>query len=142
MKLSNREIIGAVNALDEISAEKLPVKVSMDLAQMAIKLAEPGKAFESVRDSLRKTYDISQEEKDGNVIIKSGLDKKDSKGEQLQKFLDEIKELLNLETEVVIKVINLPEKIAGTCDKCNHNIDVPLQLTQGTMIALAKLVTV
>ena len=145
MKLTNQDVVGAVNALAAIRDEKLPVKVSMDLAQMAIKLGDTFKAFEEVREGLRKTYEISSEVVDDKVVLKSKLDegaKKGEEGKQVQKFLDEMRDLLKLEVEVVVKVVALPEKVAGTCDKCGHNMDVPLQLTQGTMVALAKLVTV
>lgn len=149
MNLTNGEILGAAVALRDIREEKLPVKVSMNLAQLALKLDEPIKAFEEVKSGLTKTYEITQEQekdKDGKVLedekgnIRTIL--KAKKPEILQKFLDEMNELLLLEVEVVVTKVKLPEKIAGTCDKCNHNMDVPLQLTQGTLIALAKLVEV
>jgi len=137
MKLLNNEIVGAASALQEIRNEKMPVRVSMDLAKLALKLDEPMKVFDEVRSGLVKTYQITSKVEDGKTVLETK-----GKPEDIEKFITEINELLSLEVEVVVSKVKLPEKIAGTCDKCNHNMDVPLQLTQGTLIALAKLVEV
>lgn len=138
MKLRNGEILEASRALMEIRKLKLPVKISSDLVGMALKLDEPIKAYDEVRKGLVETYKIyGEKDKDGNDLIKTK-----GKTEDLQKFMDEMNELLGLEVEVVIQKVKLPEKIAGTCDKCSHNMDVPLQIEGELLLPLQKLVEV
>lgn len=137
MKLTNGEILRASQALGEIRKLKLPVKISSDLVSMALKLDEPLKAYDEVRKGLVETYQIYSE-KDGE----QDLIKTKGKPEELQKFMSEMNELLNIETEVVINKVRLPEKIAGTCDKCSHNMDVPLQLEGDILLPLQKLIEV
>ena len=137
MKLNNGEVLSASRALAEIRKLKLPVKVSSDLVKMALKLDEPIKAYDEVRKGLVETYKIYAE-KDGD----QDLIKTKGKTEDLQKFMDEINELLNLETEVVVTKVKLPEKIAGTCDACSHNMDVPLLIEGDILLSLDKLIEV
>ena len=137
MKVTNSELLQANQALGKIEG-KLPVRVSSDLAKLAIKLNDPLKAYDEVRKGLVSTYQITFDEgKDGNVVIKSK-----GKKEDIDSFAKELNELLGLETELDVKVIRLPEKITGTCDACKHNMDVPLQLETSVLIALDKFVEV
>ncbi len=137
MKLNNGEILRASQSLGEIRKLKLPVKISSDLVSMAIKLDEPIKAYDEVRKGLVETYQIYSEKDGEQDLIKTR-----GKPEDLQKFMEEINELLGLETEVVIQKVKLPEKIAGTCDKCSHNMDVPLLIEGEILLPLQKLVEV
>ena len=137
MKLNNGEILSASRALAEIRKLKLPVKISSDLVKMALKLDEPIKAYDEVRKGLVETYKIYAEKDGDKELIKTK-----GKTEDLKKFMDEINELLNLETEVVITKVKLPEKIAGTCDACSHNMDVPLQIEGDILLSLDKLIEV
>lgn len=137
MKLNNGEILEASRALMEIRKQTLPVKVNSDLIKLALKLDEPIKVYDEVRKGLVETYQIYGE-KDGE----QDLIKTKGKTEDLQKFMAEMNELLMIESEVVIQKVKLPEKIAGTCDKCNHNMDVPLQLEGKSQLALQKLIEV
>ena len=137
MKLTNGEILRAVEKLAELRKLKLPIKTSSDLVKMALKLDEPIKAYDEVRKGLVETYQIYAE-KDGE----QDLIKTKGKKEDLEKFMSEMNELLRLETEVVITKVKLPEKIAGTCDACQHNMDVPLQIEGDILLSLDKLIEV
>lgn len=139
MKLKNGEIVNASKALAEIRAIKLPVKVSSDLVKLALKLDDPLKAFSEVQKGLVETYKITAEPTEdgkGQIIKTTG------KPEDLKKFLGEFDELLNLDVEVVVSKVKLPEKVAGTCDKCSHNMDVPLQIEGEILLPLQSLVEV
>jgi len=138
MKLLNGEIVRASQALTEIRKLKLPIKTSSDLVKMALKLDEPLRAYDEVRKGLLETYQIyAEKDEAGNDLIKTK-----GTSEDLQKFVSEMDELLQIETEVVIQKVNLPEKIAGTCDKCSHNMDVPLQIEGELLLPLEKFVEV
>lgn len=139
MKLKNGEIVDCVEAFKKLVGEKLPVKVSYNLARTGIALQEKLKVFDEVKTSLVTTYKITAEpSEDGKgQTIKTG-----GKPADLQSFLKELDELLNLEVEVVIGKVKLPEKIAGTCDKCSHNMDVPLQVEPSVLMALEKFIEV
>ena len=138
MKLTNGEILEASRRLAELRKLKLPIKTSSDLVKMALKLDEPIKAYDEVRKGLVETYQIyGEKDEAGNDLIKTK-----GKTEDLQKFISEMNELLGLETEVVISKVKLPEKIAGTCDACHHNMDVPLQIEGDILLALDKLIEV
>ena len=144
MKLTNGEVLDASAKLAELRKLKLPIKTSSDLVKMALKLDEPIKAYDEVRKGLVETYQIYGEEsedldKDGNKIQ---LIKTKGKAEDLQKFITEMNELLKIESEVVITKVKLPEKIAGTCDACSHNMDVPLQIEGDILLSLDKLIEV
>ena len=137
MKLKNGEIIRASQALQKIEG-KLPVKTSSDLAKLTIKLDEPLKVYDQVRKGLVETYQIYNEpDGEGNQLIKTK-----GKAEDLAKFISEMNELLALEVEIVVSKVKLPEKIAGTCDACHHNMDVPLQVETSVLIALDRFVEV
>lgn len=139
MKLKNGEIVDASAALKSIRKMRLPVKVSSDLVKLALKLDEPIKAFEEVKNGLVETYKITAEPTEdgkGQTVKTSG------KPEDLKKFFSELDELLNLEVEVVASKVRLPEKIAGTCDKCSHNMDVPLQIEGDILLPLQSLVEI
>lgn len=142
MKVTNGELVQANNALGTIEG-KLPVRTSSELAKLAIKMVDPLKVFEEVRKGLVSTYQITFEEVTGKdskkdtVIVKTK-----GKQENLEKFAEELNELLELEVELDVKMVKLPEKVTGTCDACHHNMDVPLQLEPSTLIALDKFVEV
>ena len=58
------------------------------------------------------------------------------------KFMGEMNELFSQEVEVVFDKVKLPEKVAGTCDKCSHNMDRMLEIEPNVLMALDKFVEV
>ncbi len=123
MKLKNSEILETKEALDKLSKLKLPVRCSMQGAEIEIVLDKKIAAFAKVRDGLFTQYDIERKPS----AIEGQVEFSSKQGEEaLQGFINEFSELLNLEVEIVFEKMKLPEKIAATCDACHHNMDKPL----------------
>jgi len=138
MKATNGELYGVNGALGRLAEIKLPVKTSLQVAKLASKVGDKLRPVEEVKKGLVKTYEIYSEpgEAGGEILKTKGDD-----GE-LKKFIEEFNELLLQEDEFVFEKIRLPEKIAGTCDACKHNMDVTFQLEPRILMALEKFVEV
>ena len=138
MKITNGELYGANEALGRLAEIKLPVKTSLQVAKLANKVGEKLKPVEEVKKGLVKTYEIYSEPNErGGEVIKTKGDEKN-----LEKFASEFNELLLQEDNLEFEKIRMPEKIAGTCDACHHNMDVSLQIEPSILIALEKFVEV
>ena len=135
MKLSNGDIFMAREPLAELMEQKFPVKVSYNLAKMASKLQEQLKVIDDVRNGLIKTYGKADKENPQQLTVAQ-----DSKN--FPKFMEEFAELMNQEVEIVFDKVRLPEKVAGTCDKCSHNMDKSLEIEPKTLLALEKFIEV
>ena len=133
MKVTNGDIWTARDPLKTLVEQKFPVMVSYKLAKLVVKLNEPFKVIEEVRNGLVKKY--------GETNDKGSLEvKQDS--ENYPKFVDEFNELMAQEIELVFDKVKLPEKTASTCDACHHNMDKPLEIEPKILIALDKFVEV
>ncbi len=133
MKLLNGDIFLAQEPLKTLVEQKLPVMVSYKLAKLVMKLNEQFKVIEEVRNGLIKKYGTADEK--GQTLVKQD-------GENWTKFVAEFNELMAQEVEIVLEKVKLPEKVAATCDKCNHNMDKPLEIEAKTLMALDKFVEV
>ncbi len=133
MRVKNGDIFLAREPLQKLMEVKLPVKASYQVAKLANKLNEQLKVIDVVRNGLIKNYGETDERGQGSI-------KQDSPN--FQKFVDEFSELLEQEVEIVFEKVKLPEKVAATCDKCNHNMDKPLELEPSILMALEKFVEV
>ena len=134
MKLINSEVFLAIQALQKIGDLKIPVKASLALAKLKIKLNEENAPIEEVRNGLIKKY--GQPDERGGIRIKGD-------SSNWSKFAEEFDELMKQETkEFVFEVVKLPEKVASTCDKCNHNMDRPLEIEPNILINLVKFVEI
>ena len=158
MKLTNGEIFKTrhgmdrdgkpVDALGELLQQKLPVKVSLEVVKLAQKLSEYLKPIEDVRDGLVKQYGTPLP--NGMVSMQPTIEIKDEDGKvtgtepnpQWQKFNEEYAELMAQEVEVVFTPVSLPEKVAATCDKCNHNMDKALEIQPSILMVLEKFITI
>ena len=139
MKLKNGEIFQAIEPMKKLMQEKMPVKVSWQLAKLINKLNEPLKAIDDVRNGLIKQYGIQ----DGGGQIKVEQKTKDGKDNpKFQKFVTEMNELFEQEVEVVFDKVKLPERVASTCDACHHNMDRPFEVEPSILMALEKFVEV
>ncbi len=98
-----------------------------------MKLDEQFKVIEEVRNGLVKKYGETDDKK--QISVKP-------EGENFPKFVEEFSELMSQETEIVIDKVKLPEKIAATCDKCNHNMDKSFEIEPNILIQLDKFVEV
>ena len=157
MKLKNGEIFNAKEPLGKLMEAKFPVKTAFALAKMARKLDEAVQDIEKVRQGLFQTYGAPDPKNMTQLRVDQTIPLVDEKGEaqndpegtpvmipnpKWSKFMEELGELFSQEVEVVLESVALPEKVAGTCDKCGHNMDKPLEIEPTTLMALEKFVTV
>ena len=80
MKLLNGEVLGASQALEELSNKDFPIKVSYGLVTLINKLASQVTIIEKLRTDLIKKY--GTEEKGGSISIAPNTPK-------MAKFMDE-----------------------------------------------------
>ncbi len=137
MKLTNGEIFDAWEALNKLTPEgtKFPVKVSLGIVKLRTKLRDFYAEIGEVKNGLVKTYGVPDSENPHNIGVNPD-------SPDFPKFVAEIEELMNQEVELVIDKIKLPEKIMGTCDKCNHNMDKLLEIEPNVLMALEKFIEV
>ena len=157
MKLTNGEIFNAKAPLESLIKEKLPLKCSYGLAQLASKLNGQLQVIDKVRQGLFLTYgdpnpqNLTQmrcipvtEERDneGNVVKDAEDNPVMVPNPKYAKFKSEIEELMSLEVEVVVVPVTLPEKVTTTCDKCGHIVEKVLEIEPAILMALEKFVKV
>lgn len=135
MKLTNGEIFRAKEPLAKLMVQKFPVRVAYGLAMLTNKLGSQLKVIDDVRNGLIKTYGKPDPDNPRQIKVLP-----DSEG--FDKFVEEMSELLSQEVEVVFDKVKLPEKVAATCDKCNHNMDKPLELEPWILVALSKFIDI
>ena len=129
MKVKNQIIYLSGNAIQRLGEIKLPVKTSLAVAKLSLKLMEAQKPIEQVRK---------------NIVMEYLPLKKDDKGVDIplteiqQKELEaKVNELMEEETELDWKdKIKLPEMVSSTCDKCHHNMDKPLEIESNILAVL------
>ena len=104
MKLTNGEIFSAKVPLEQLSANKFPVKTSLALVRLTQKLNEFLGPIEQVREGLVKTY--------GKPDVDNPQQTKISPGdENWLKFVEEYGELMSQVVEVVFDKVELPETL-------------------------------
>ena len=133
MKLTNGDIWGSQEPLKVLIGQKFPVLVSYKLSKLVMKLNEQFKVIEEVRNGLIKKYGVADEK--GQITVKPD-------GENFPKFVDEFNELMSQEVEIAPGKVKLPEKVAATCDKCNHNMDKNFEIEPSILMQLDKFIEV
>lgn len=104
MKLTNGEIFSAKVPLQQLTANKFPVKTSLALVKLTQKLNEFLVPIEQVREGLIKTYGKPIPENPQQTKVEPG-------DENWDKFIEEFKELMSQEVEVVIEKVELPDTL-------------------------------
>lgn len=104
MKLTNGEIYNVKEPLQRLSAMQFPVKTSLALIKLAKKLNEFAIPIEQVRMGLIKQYGKPSEGNPQQFEIKPG-------DENWEKFIQEYKELMEQEVEVVFEQPVIPESL-------------------------------
>jgi len=104
VKLTNGEILNAKVPLQQLVANKFPVKTSLALVKLIQKLNEIMVPVEQVRTGLIKTYG-KPDAKNPNQARVSPED------EGWEKFQSEFEELMSQEVELVIDIVTLPETL-------------------------------
>jgi len=135
LKLNNGEIFTAREPLAKLLGEKFPVKVAYGLAKLANKLNDQLKVIDDVRNGLIKTYGEADPDNKQQIRV-------NPEGENFVKFAEGLNELFAKEENIDIQVVKLPEKVAATCDKCNHNMDKMLEIEPSILMVLEKFVEV
>ena len=124
MKLSNAEVYGAFKSLEELFGMELPVRTSMAIAKLSIKLSDAFQAIDKVRNGLITKY--------GSPDIKTNVVGLRPEDENWPKFMEELNELMAQNTEVVFDKVKLPQEIDGK----------PLMLKPSLLMMLGKFVEI
>ena len=150
------EIFAAREPLTQLMQIKWPMGVSFKLAKLAKTIQDELRVIEELRNNLIKEYGTPDEANPNQITVPTIIEKLDDKGEVVMekdkpvmvpnpnfaKFLDEVGELMAQEVKMVVEKVKLPEVIASTCDKCNHNMDKPLGIKPAILMLLDKFVEV
>ena len=141
MKLTSGEVFIAKETLDRLMEFKIPVKTSFAIAKLANKVSAEYAPIAVARNKLIQDYGKEDPKNPGIISV----DRKIAGEEGFNKWVEGLVELMNEEVELDIdKIIpiKLPETIAATCDKCNHNMDKPLEIEPSILMALEKFIEV
>jgi hypothetical protein len=146
-KLTNAEIWTAQTILPNLLNQKFPVMVSYKLAKLAQKIKEPALVIEETRNALIKKHGKPNDRTGQAEVTQTITETVDGKevakpNPAMAAFSEEWAKLLKLEVEVEFDKVKLPDKVASTCDKCHHNMDRPLEIEPGILLALDKFVEV
>ena len=125
MKLTNEEIFTAKEPLQKLLNERLPVRISYQLAKMASKLNNQFEIIERVKDGLIKTYGEADRDNPTRVEVKPD-------SEQFPKFIEEMDELFAHEIEIVLDKVILPQEVDGKS----------IQIEPSVLMALEKFIEV
>lgn len=105
MKVKNGEIFGANESFSKLVKQDFPVKDAIALHQLVIKLDEPLKLIENVRQGLVRKHG---KDSGGNLeIITPNDPKRRPVSKSYPKFIEEYNELMNQEVEVDFKKVTL-----------------------------------
>lgn len=131
MEITNEEILNSRQPLQMLSSMRLPVKVSLQIANLAVKLNEPYGVATEVKNKLINQY--GQEQKGGEVAVIMPNDMLNRPvTPDWEKFLVEYNELLAQKVELNIEKVQLPPEIDGK----------PLQIEPSILMALGKFIDV
>ena len=103
IKMTNKEILEKVNVLGELTARKLPVKVSYAIGKNISKVERELKHYNKERQKLIEEYCLKED--DGTLKITEGNYDIDPK--RLEDFNKEINELQEIEVEIDIHKFNI-----------------------------------
>ena len=133
MKILNGEIFGAMEPLSKLVGKDFPVKASIALHQLVIKLSEQSKVIENVRQGLIRKHGKEDLKGSGNLEVITPNDPKGrAVSESYPKFVEEFNELMGQEVEIDFKKVTLPSETDGKS----------LQMSVNDLIALEKFIKV
>ena len=129
MKVKNHIIYLAGNTIQRLGEVKLPVRTSLAVAKLTIKLVDAQKPIEQVRKDIVKEYLPLKKDDKGVDIPLTEIQQKELEAK--------VNELMEEETDLDQKdKIKLPEMVSSTCDKCHHNMDKPLEIESNILAVL------
>ena len=133
MQVTNQTVREALQAVQILGGSKLPVKVSLQVAKLKKELKDLAEPVEETRQTLVRQHaeldknDKPKQKENGEAIIKDR-----------PAFDADFKTLMDDKVEVGSAKITLPATVASTCDKCNHNMDKPLEIEPNIVEALME----
>ena len=135
MKVKNQVIYMAGNVIQRFGEVKLPVRTSLAVAKLTIKLVDAQKPIEQVRKDIVKEYlPLKKDDKGVDIPLTD---------DQRKELESKINELMEEETDLDWKdKIKLPETVSSTCDKCHHNMDKPLEIESNILAILEPFIEV
>ena len=141
MELTNADILTAQPSLDKLMSLKFPVRASMALVKLNTALSTPFKEINTVRESLIKKHG---EDLGNNNIGLTAPNNPENKPQSpgWNAFILEFNELMMDKVNVEFTPVKLPEYVAATCDKCNHNMDRLLEIEPIILASLEKFIEV
>ncbi len=126
MKLTNAEIFNTKEPLTKLLQERMPVKTSYGLAKLASKLNAQLMIIEKTRQAMFEAYGNPDPSNMSKLQVLEFIPVKDGNGEPIKdkdgnvtlernpsyaKFLDEIKILFEVEIDIEIEVVTLPDTL-------------------------------
>ena len=134
MKLTYREISATKLSLAKLMAEKFPLAVGHKLIKLAKVLMPEIETYEKLRGDLFKQYGTQTPENPMEYAEPLPTDPK------FVPFNQQMKELLDMEVELEIEVVLIPETVVITCPKCGIIAHKPLEVEPLTMLLLESFV--
>ena len=112
MRVTNRELFGAIGSLSVLTRMTLPVATALQVVKLVRTLKGPVDDLETVRVGLCNQYGSPQE--DGEIAV---IGAEDTLGREAtpnwEKFVVELDKLLDVEIEVDVERVVLPTEVDG-----------------------------
>lgn len=103
MKITNRQIVSIFNGMPKIMGKRLPVKLGFAINKNMASMKGTAESYDAERAKILDKY--GEKDESGKIRIESGeYVLKDREG-----FGDEMKELLDIETEIPVHTVGLDE---------------------------------
>ena len=139
IKVKNLDIWMGAGDANTLGQVMLPVRTALAVAKLAIRLAELRKPIEQVRVQLVEQY--SEKGADGKSVKTEAGNIKLADADGFTKAFNDLMEG-QCDADVIESKIKLPEKVAGTCDKCRHNMDRAFEIEPAILVALVPFIEV
>lgn len=110
MKISYREAIEAQQALNQLLVRGMPIKASLEVANLSAEIDRQVANFIKVRDGLIGSYEIKVSAGETADTVKFSAEEKGKEG-FVQEFTNKINELMTTETEEINTTIQLPDNL-------------------------------
>lgn len=103
MKITNRQIVSIFNGMPKIMSKRLPVKLGFAINKNMASMKGTAESYDAERAKILDKY--GEKDDSGKIRIESGeYVLKDREG-----FGDEMRELLDIETEIQVHTVGLDE---------------------------------
>ena len=103
MKITNRQIVSIFNGMTKITGKCLPVKLGFTINKNMASMKSTAESYEAERAKILEKY--GEKDETGKIRIESGeYALKDKAG-----FEEEMKELLDITTEIPVHTVGLDE---------------------------------